>query len=137
MLKNRSLLFTTISYAAIGYFQYLFFYWSQFYFDTILVLGKEKSRTYATILNLSMAVGMLLGGWLADRVQKQFGKRFGRAFVPMVGMVVSALFVLMGILTRDPDSVLLWFSLAMGAAGACEGPFWVTAIDLGGSKGGT
>src|SRR5207244_3216025 len=36
LLANRSLVLLTLSYAAVGYFQYLFFYWSQQYFDKVL-----------------------------------------------------------------------------------------------------
>ena len=39
LLRNRSLLLITLSYAAVGYFQYLFVYWMQFYFDKVLSLA--------------------------------------------------------------------------------------------------
>src|SRR4051812_16687342 len=43
LLANPSLLFLTLGYAAVGYFQYLFFYWIHYYFANILHLGKEQS----------------------------------------------------------------------------------------------
>src|SRR5205814_10387655 len=67
LLKNRSLLYLTASYALVGYFQYLFFYWAQYYFEKMLELSKETSRSYATILSLAMVAGMVLGGWFSDR----------------------------------------------------------------------
>jgi dipeptide/tripeptide permease len=33
--------------------------------------------------------------------------------------------------------VLTFLALATAAIGACEGPFWIVAIDLGGRRGGT
>lgn len=137
LIRNRSLILLTISYAAVGYFEYLFFYWIDYYFAKVLELGKEDSRLYATIPNLAMAVGMAMGGWLADRSQERFGDRAGRRLVPVSGMIASALLLGLGITCRQPTWVVIWFALAMAAVGACEAPFWVTGIELGRRQGGT
>ncbi len=50
LLKNRSLLCLTLSYGLIGYFQYLFFYWAQYYFEDVQKLSKETGRLYSSIL---------------------------------------------------------------------------------------
>src|SRR5262249_44338975 len=62
LIGNRSLILLTLSYAAIGYIEYLFFFWMHYYFDDVLKLGKDESRVYATVLFLAMAAGMALGG---------------------------------------------------------------------------
>jgi MFS family permease len=137
LLKNRSLVLLTISYAAVGYFEYMFFYWMQYYFDEVLRLGKADGRFYATIPTLAMAGGMFLGGWLADRCTSQWGRRRGRAIIPVGGMITSAGFLGLGILCHDANWVVAWFALSMAAVGATEGPLWTTAIELGGRRGGT
>src|SRR5437870_8973985 len=63
LLQNRSIILLTLSYAAVGYFQYLFFYWMQYYFDQVLHLGKTRSEFFAGLPPLAMAVGMPLGGF--------------------------------------------------------------------------
>jgi MFS family permease len=136
LLGNRSLVLLTISYAAIGYFEYLFYFWIHHYFKKELKL-EEEARLYATIVNLAMAVGMFLGGWLADRLVRAYGYRKGRTIVPVSGMLASAVLLLLGILATEPFWIVLWLSLSLAAAGATEGPFWATAIELGGRKGGT
>src|SRR5439155_13831228 len=83
LLKNRSVILLTLSYAAVGYFQYLFFYWMHYYFDEVLHLGKTASQYYAGIPPLAMAISMPLGGWLSDRLQRPLGYRWGRAVVPL------------------------------------------------------
>jgi sugar phosphate permease len=137
LMRNRSLLFLTLSYAAVGYFEYLFFYWVQKYFAEVLELGTEKGRGYATTANLGMMVGMFLGGWVAGWAQTRFGYRRGRAFVPVLGLVAGALFLWLGTSTRNEVVVAVCFTLAMAAVGTVEGPFWTTAIELGGRHGGT
>jgi MFS family permease len=137
LLRNRSLVLLTLSYAAIGYFEYLFYFWIHYYFEGVLHYGKEKSRWYTTVLSLAMAAGMLLGGWLADRLARSFGRRVGRAAVVMGGMFAGAVLLVLGVLTPTPELVVVCFALAMAAVGATEGPCWATAVELGGRHGGT
>jgi MFS family permease len=134
--KRRSVILLTLSYAAVGYFQYLFFYWMQYYFDKVLGLGKADGRLYATIPTIAMAVGMAAGGWLTDRAQNRWGARRGRVTVTMSGMLASAVLLGAGVLCRQPFWIATCFSLALASLGACEGAFWTTAIDLGGKRAG-
>ena len=137
LLRNRSLLLITVSYAAVGYFQYLFVYWMQYYFDKVLHLGETASKYYAGILQLALALGMPLGGWLSGRLSLGFGVRRGRALVSGGGMIASAFLLGLGVMAREPVWIVTWFALAHATLGASEGPFWATAVDIGGSKGGT
>jgi ACS family glucarate transporter-like MFS transporter len=137
LLRNRSLVFLTLSYAAVGYFEYLFYFWIHHYFEDVLELGKAQSRLAATIANLSMAVGMFAGGWLADWAMRRFGYRKGRALVPVVGLIASAGFLFLGLIAGEPAWIVTWFSLAMASVGTCEGPMWATSIELGGRHGAT
>src|SRR5262249_44830730 len=107
------------------------------YFKSVLKLADDSSRLYAAIPNLAMAVGMVAGGWLSDRLLRPCGLRLGRALVPMVGMIAGAVLLLLGILAEKPEWIVFWFALAMGAVGAGEGPCWATAVELGRRRGGT
>ncbi len=137
LLQNRGLLLLTLSYGAVNYFQYLFFYWMNYYFQTVLKLPASRSRAYAAIPPLAMAVGMPLGGWLTDRLEDAFGPRRGRKIMPMVGMAAGAVLLMLGVFAGDPRWIVTWFALALGAVGTAEGAFWVTAIELGGRRGGS
>jgi MFS transporter, ACS family, D-galactonate transporter len=137
LLRNRSLICLTLSYAAVGYFQYLFFYWMNYYFATVLGLGMEASRFYSSIPPLAMVVGMACGGWFSDLMVRAFGYRIGRMSVPVMGMLMAAGFLYVGVKASEPAWIVLWFSLALGGIGAVESPSWSTAIELGGRQGGT
>ena len=137
LLGNRSLVLLTLSYGAVSYFEYLFTFWMHHYFDDVLHVGKKESRYYAGVMYLAEAAGMVLGGWLSDRLQRRYGYRRGRAIVPVFGLIASAVLLGIGLLPTQPGWIVFWFSLAVGAVGMCEGPFWATAIELGGSRGGT
>ena len=137
LLTNRSLMLLTLSYAAVGYFEYLFYFWMHYYFEEVLHVGKGASRWYATVLYLAMAAGMFLGGWLADRLSRSWGRRTGGCAVVVGGMLLGAALLGVGLLASVPGWIVVWFGLALAAVGATEGPFWATAIELGGRQGGT
>jgi MFS family permease len=136
LFSHRGLVCLTLSYAALGYFQYLFFYWVEHYFKKELHLGIERSRLYSTLVVLAMGLGMVLGGWLTDRASRWPG-RLGRAVVPVTGFVGSAFALVAGLVTSHAELTLLCFALAVAALGMCEGPFWTTAVEMGGRRGGT
>jgi MFS family permease len=137
LLRNRSLVCLTLSYAAVGYFEYLFFFWMGYYFKDQLHLPDLQQRIYSGIPILAMAVGMALGGWVSDGLVRLYGYRRGRVLVPVVGLLAGAAFLGLGVLAKQPEWIVAWFSLALGAAGAVEAPTWTTALELGGRRGGT
>ncbi len=134
--RNKNLLLLTTSYAAVGYFQYLFFYWMHYYFKDVLKLGDQESRFYATIPPLAMALGMPLGGWLSDRIQSLFGWRAARGGMAASAMIASAGLLQFGVRATEPFWIVTWMSLALGVLGTLEGPFWVTAVEVGRGRGG-
>jgi MFS family permease len=137
LLRNRSLVFLTLSYAAVGYFEYASFFCLPRYIKTLNLLDETSWRNSVGIINLAMAACMPLGGFLSDLMQRLLGYRWGRAVVPGVGMALSDILLVFGLLATSATWIVLLFALAMGAHGTCEGPFWTTAVELGGSRGGT
>ncbi|MCI0364668.1 MAG: MFS transporter [Phycisphaerales bacterium] len=137
LFRSRSLLLLTLSYAAIGYFQYLFFYWMHYYFVQVLNLGKTESRFYAAFPVLAMAMTMPLGGWLSGRMQARHGWRAGRVFVAGGAMVGAVVFLIAGIMPVNHLWTVFCFTMALGALGLSEAAFWQTAVELGGALGGT
>jgi len=136
VMKNRSIILLTVGYAAVGYFQYMFFYWMEYYFLKVLNLDKGTSQLYSTIPLLAMAIGMSAGGWFSDHLHRTHGSRMARTIMPFTSMLASGVFLGLGILTKQPEWIVIWFSLALGAMGACEGPFWATTVEHGGTRGG-
>ena len=133
---HRGLICLTLSYAALGYFQYLFFYWMEYYFKDVLDLGTERSRLYSTLVVLANGVGMVLGGWLTDRAARWAG-RTGHALIPIAGFVGSAVVLIAGLMASSAEVTLGCFIAAMAALGMCEGPSWTMAVLVGGRRGGT
>jgi dipeptide/tripeptide permease len=53
------------------------------------------------------------------------------------GLLGGAVLLYCGLMTTNPPWIVFWFGLAMAAVGATEGPFWATALELGGRRGAT
>jgi ACS family glucarate transporter-like MFS transporter len=121
LLRNRSLVLLTVSYAAIGYFEYMFYFWIEHYFGKVLHMSKYDSRLAATIANLGMGVGMFAGGWLTDWCAIRLGQRRARVIVPMTGLVAGAVFLGLGLLAQNPVTIVIWISLANGFSGDLRG----------------
>jgi MFS transporter, ACS family, D-galactonate transporter len=135
--SRRDLLLLTASYAAVGYFQYLFFYWLHYYFDSVLRMDKAESRFFAGLPNLAMAFCMPLGGWLTDLAVRRRGEIAGRTIIPKTAMILSALLLVCGIFASERFWIVLSFTASLGILGLAEASFWTVAVNLGRGRGGT
>ena len=137
VLRQRGVIAITLSYAAYGYFQYLFFYWITYYFETVRHEDHVVSRRYTTAITLAMGAGMFCGGWLTSQVPARFSPWARRGLVPLLGMFASGGVFEMGLLVSNPQATLAAFILSAAFLGLCEAAFWTTAVELGGRYGGT
>lgn len=136
MFRNRGLVVLALSYAALSYFQYLFFYWIEHYFEKELQLPVSESRRAAFYVTMAMALGMSLGGFGTDMLCRRVGQRWGCRGMAMLGMGLSALFGWLGVSAHEATHVVLLFSVAMATLGWCEGIFWTYAPILEPRSGG-
>ena len=137
VLSNRSVIAITLSYGAFDYFQYLFFYWSQYYFETIRHESASTARGYSTVITLTMGAGMISGGWLADHAPRSFSPWWRRAAVPVLGMIGSGVVFELGLLGTSAQATLAALAVSAALVGACEASFWTTVVRIGRPFGGT
>jgi MFS family permease len=136
VLRHRNVVCITLSYTAMGYFQYVFFYWIEYFFESVQHESRQVARDYSMWVTLAMGAGMVLGGVLADRVPRSLPPRVRGAIVPALSMLFSGLAFEAGLLATDPQVTLAAFAFAAACIGGCEGSFWTTAVGLGGRYGG-
>lgn len=131
LLWHGNLWLLTLSYALYSYFQYLFFYWMDHYFTTVLNVPAVESRRITCFIFLAMGAGMVVGGVSTDMVCRRLGTSLGRRSVVLIGMSLAALLGLLGVNISGQWNVAACLAVAMGALGMCEGVFWTTATDIG------
>jgi MFS family permease len=133
LLTNRNLMSLTLGYFTAGYFQYIFYFWTYYYLATIRHMGADAGALATTALFLVITITTPFGGWISDRLCMRFGRKVGRRAVGIVGFMSAALLLYLATRLTAPISVATAVSMAMGLAATTEGPFWASAIDIGGS----
>jgi MFS family permease len=136
MMLRPDLLLVTFSYGAYGYFQYLFFYWMNHYFEKQLHLSDQESRNRTMWILLAQGLGMAVGGMATDVLCRRLGTTWGRRGVVLAGMGFGAAFGLLGVSLEDVQQITISLALSMAALGMCEGVFWTTSTDIGRSRAG-
>lgn len=131
LFSNRGLMLYAFAYLTVGYFDYIFYYWVYYYFGTVRHMGFGQSALYTTILFLTMAIMMPLGGWTADRLAGTVGRATGRQYTAIAGMLAAAVLLVAGTWVKADGISVALLSLAIGFAAFCEGPFWAAATELG------
>ena len=132
LLRQGNLWLLSLSYAAYSYLQYLFFYWLDYYFKSVLHVSNADSRRASFYIFLTMGAGMVIGGLSTGVMCKLFGTNRGRRCIVMTGLILGALFARLGVRMDDYLSVSVCLAISMGLLGMCEGVFWTTATDIGG-----
>ncbi len=132
ILYRRELWLISLSYMAFGYFQYLFFYWLDYYLKDVLGVDKVDARNDSFWITLAQGAGMVVGGMCTDNVCGWLGVVRGRRVIVMTGMGMGAVGALVAVLAQSELHVVLAFAASMGALGMSEGVFWTTATDIGG-----
>ena len=133
LLTNRNLMLLTLGYTSVDYFEYLFFYWIFYYFGQVRKLDPGLTAACTAALFMAWTVMTPLGGWISDCLVERYGLRAGRRLVPMIGLTMSAVLLTLGTSVSQPLAGAALLSLALGCASASDGPFWATAIDIGGT----
>ena len=134
LLCNGNLWLVSLSYAAYGYFQYLFFYWMGYYFEKVLHVPDDEARQASFYIFLAMGAGMAIGGLSTDIACKLFGTIRGRRSIVVIGMGLGALFALLAVNGTEQSHIVAYLAISMGCLGMCEGVFWTTATDIGGKS---
>ena len=134
LLRQRNLWLLTLSYAAYGYFQYLFFYWMGYYFKQVLHVPEVDARWASFWIMLAMGAGMAIGGRCTDVVCESLGTMRGRRAMVLTGMGLGAVFGVIAVNVTGLTSVALCLAMSMAAAGMVEGVFWTMATDIGGKS---
>jgi ACS family glucarate transporter-like MFS transporter len=136
VLKNRDVLFLTLSYSSMNFVFYIVFNWFFYYLVEVREFSATDAGFVASAQWMAGAAGAALGGWLCDRMCNRLGLRWGCRWPVIIGMTMSAVLLLVGAMHPAPyiavtAMVLLFFFNQLN-----EGPYWATSIAVGGRHAG-
>jgi ACS family glucarate transporter-like MFS transporter len=137
ILSSRNVWAVTASYFSYCYVTYIFFTWFFIYLSRVRGLDLKSSAVYSMLPFIAMVCGAPLGGWVADRITRDYSKRAGRCGVAVFGLMLAAVFL--GVATQVESARVASIVLA-GGAGAiylAQSAFWAVTADIAGKSAGT
>lgn len=137
LLTNRHLNLLTLGFMAVDYFEYIFFFWSFYYFGQVRKLPESETALYTTYMMLAWLIMTPIGGWLSDRLVHQYGIRKGLRTVAIGGLACSATLLFLGAHSDSPALAVTFMSLALGFASCADVTFWAATINIAGPHSGT
>ena len=130
LLRSRNLYAICAMYFAFGYGLYFYFTWLPTYLITVLRFSILSGGLFAALPFLLAGIADVVGGWLTDRLSRQYGLRVGRCHLGFAAFMTCAVLVFASTLPVPSiaKAVLLAFALASAdlALGAC----WAVPIDI-------
>ncbi len=137
ILSDRNIIFLSISYFTFGYVAYIFFTWFFIYLSRVRGLDLKASALYSMLPFIAMATASSVGGWIADKLTRRYGKRVGRCGLALFGLALAGVFLA---LATQVESARVASIVLAGGAGALylsQSAFWAVTADVAGSSAGT
>lgn len=132
ILRNRDVLWLTLSYFCQSYTFYVVFSWFFYY----LVEIRQYSMTDAGFVTLAQwlggAAGAIFGGWFCDKLCRHMGLRWGCRWPIIIGGTVSAMCLLGGVYLPSQAIAISLLVACFFFNQAMDAPFWTTSMAVGG-----
>jgi ACS family glucarate transporter-like MFS transporter len=136
ILRSREVWAITLAYFSYGYIAWIFFAWFFTYLAKVRGLNLKSSAFYTTLPFIAMAICSPLGGAISDKLVARYGQRVGRCVMPVFGLVLSAIFLVLGARSAEPRIAGVVLAGGAGALYLSQSSFWaVTASISRGSSG--
>jgi MFS transporter, ACS family, glucarate transporter len=133
ILGSKVVWAVTLAYFSFGYVAWIFFSWFFIYLQKIRGLDLKASAFYSTLPFLAMAICSPLGGAISDRLTKSYGPRFGRCAISVLGLSLTAVFLVLGSRAENARVASIVLAGGAGALYLSQSSFW--AVTAGISRG--
>jgi MFS transporter, ACS family, glucarate transporter len=132
IFSRRDLPALMLGYFSFGYIAWIFFSWFFLYMAQVRGFNLRSSAQYAMLPFLSMTVCCLAGGALSDRLTGRFGLRVGRCGLAAAGLLVTAVFLVLGSQVHSPQLAGMILAGGAGALYLSQSSFWSVSVDIAG-----
>lgn len=137
ILSSRNVWAITVSYFAYCYVTYIFFTWFFIYLSRVRGLDLKSSAVYSMLPFIAMVCGAPLGGWVADRITRDYSKRAGRCGVAIFGLMLAAVFLAVATQVESARVASIVLAGGAGAIYLAQSAFWAVTADIAGKSAGT
>jgi sugar phosphate permease len=136
MVRSRSLVAVCLMYGFAVYGWYFYITWLPTYLLRARGFDLQQVGWLAALPLLSIAAGVLVGGWASDVLGRHFSPRIARRTPGILGLPLAAAAVLGAVATPVPSSAALLLAAAAGLAALGVSPAWAVCLEIGGRHAG-
>jgi ACS family glucarate transporter-like MFS transporter len=136
IFSNREVWALTLSYFTFGYVVWIFFSWFFIYLAEVRGLNLKTSALYSMLPFIAMTVCCLLGGVINDAVVKRHGLRLGRCGLPVIALLLTAIFLIFGSMAESAGMATLILAGGAGAIYLAQSAYWSVTADFAGPHSG-
>jgi ACS family glucarate transporter-like MFS transporter len=130
LLTSRNVWAICVMYSAYGYGLYFYLTWLPTYLVSELGFSVLRSGFFASLPFLLAGVADVTGGWLTDRLARQYGLRVARCGLGAAAFATTAALLLTSTLTPAPTTKALLLALALGSADLSLSACWAAPLDV-------
>jgi ACS family glucarate transporter-like MFS transporter len=115
---------------------WIFFSWFFIYLAEARGLNLKTSALYSMLPFIAMTVCCLLGGVINDAVVKRHGLRLGRCGLPVIALLLTAVFLIFGSMAESAGMATVILAGGAGAIYLAQSAYWSVTADLAGPHSG-
>ena len=130
LLISRNVWAICAMYSAYGYGLYFYLTWLPTYLVSELGFSALRSGFFASLPFLLAGLADVTGGWLTDRLARQYGLRTARCGLGFMAFATTASLLFASTLTPSPTVKALLLSLALGSADLALSACWAAPLDV-------
>src|SRR6185295_243505 len=134
-LLSWNLLFICLMYFTMGYTLYFNLTWLPTYLKEVRGFSNQQAANLAGVVLTTGAIMTAFGGWLTDRLVKNYGLKIGRS-VGAITLPIAAVLLVAAASTNDPVTAAILLAATLGVADIGVSSCWSMCHDIGGSSAG-
>jgi MFS family permease len=130
LLTSRNVWAICAMYSAYGYGLYFYLTWLPTYLVSELGFSALRSGFFASLPFLLAGIADVTGGWLTDKLARQFSLRIARCGLGFIAFATTAALLLASTITPGPTAKALLLALALGSADLSLSACWAAPLDV-------
>lgn len=136
ILRNRDILFLSLSYTCEGYVLFIFVFWLYIYLVEVRGFSILHGGLVASLPWITALAFTPIGGFVCDRLSQQRGRFAGARTVIILGYGLSGVLLFAAAKFNGRLAVIVALCVSVGALYFAEPAFWATAVHLSGENAG-